>query len=197
MGVGVLIGRSGSGSSKLASAPAQVISVATPGTPGIGTSTTSSSPAAFTGDWPAGTDGYTVQLQTLPQTGTLPSAVAAAKAAATTKGAPQAGALQSSEYSSLPVGNYVIYSGVYPKKTEAEKALASLRKSFPAASVVKVASGSGASAHGATGSKASSSGLGSSPSKPAPPAVVQNLRSGNGGSYEQKSKSLPNVISTG
>jgi hypothetical protein len=44
----------------------------------------------------------------------------------------------------------------------------------------------------------SSSGVGSTPGKPAPPATLQNLRTGGSGqSYEQKSKNLPNVVSTG
>ena len=42
------------------------------------------------------------------------------------------------------------------------------------------------------------SGTGSSITKPAPPSAAQNLRSGGSGqSYEQKSKNLPNVVSTG
>jgi hypothetical protein len=44
---------------------------------------------------------------------------------------------------------------------------------------------------------ATSSGVGSTPSKPAPPAVLKNLRKGGGGSYEQKSKNLPDVVETG
>jgi hypothetical protein len=40
-------------------------------------------------------------------------------------------------------------------------------------------------------------GTGSSITKPAPPSAAQNLRSGSGQSYEQKSKNLPNVVSTG
>jgi hypothetical protein len=41
-------------------------------------------------------------------------------------------------------------------------------------------------------------GVGSSITKPAPPSAAQNLRSGGSGqSYEQKSKNLPNVVSTG
>jgi hypothetical protein len=40
--------------------------------------------------------------------------------------------------------------------------------------------------------------VGSSITKPAPPSAAQNLRSGGSGqSYEQRSKSLPNVVSTG
>ncbi|HEX4838317.1 MAG TPA: hypothetical protein VFV03_07340 [Solirubrobacteraceae bacterium] len=41
-------------------------------------------------------------------------------------------------------------------------------------------------------------GTGSSITKPAPPSAAQNLRSGGSGqSYEQRSKNLPNVVSTG
>ena len=45
--------------------------------------------------------------------------------------------------------------------------------------------------------KVESPGVGSSPSKPAPPSVLKNLRTGSGQSFEQKSKNLPNVVSTG
>lgn len=41
------------------------------------------------------------------------------------------------------------------------------------------------------------SGSSSSSGNHAAPPVIQNLRSGKGQSYEQKSKSLPNVVSTG
>jgi hypothetical protein len=54
--------------------------------------------------------------------------------------------------------------------------------------------GASASKHSAT---KGATGVGSSPSSPAPPSVVKNLRKGGGQSYEQKSKNLPNVISTG
>lgn len=40
-------------------------------------------------------------------------------------------------------------------------------------------------------------GVGATPGKPAPPTVLKNLRTGSGQSYEQKSKNLPNVVSTG
>lgn len=47
-------------------------------------------------------------------------------------------------------------------------------------------------------SKPAAGGVGSVPSKPAPPSTLQNLRTGGSGqSYEQKSKALPNVVSTG
>ena len=151
--------------------------------------------AAFSDDWPAGTSGYTVQLQTLPQTGTAVSAVEGAKTAASAKGAKGVGALKSEDFSSLTAGHYVIYSGVYRKRAEAAKALAGLRKSFPTASVIHVSSGhAGASSEGAGTSGAS--GGGSSLSKPAPPSVLPSP-SKKGKSYEQESKNLPNVVSTG
>ena len=46
-------------------------------------------------------------------------------------------------------------------------------------------------------SEAAPPGTGSSLSKPAPPSVVEHERGGSGQSYEQKSKNLPNVVSTG
>jgi hypothetical protein len=197
MGVGVLIGRASG--SKQAATPAQTISVATgavsPPTSGA------SDASALTDDWPAGTNGYTVQLQRLPQASTRTSAVQAAKAAASAKGAKGVGALKSEDFSSLTAGNYVIYSGVFHKKAEAKKALKDLRKGFPAASVIKVSSSGSGSGSGVT-SPATSTGVGS-PSHPAPPSVVEHLNSpkgkgGKGGkSYEEESKNLPNVISTG
>jgi hypothetical protein len=202
MGVGVLIGRSG-GSSKAGSAAPQVISVSAPTSSAAGTGATAGE-ASFTSDWPTGTDGYTVQLQTLPR-GTQASAVEAAKSAATTKGAKEVGALKSEEFTSLSGSDYVIYSGVDHKKAEAEGALSGLKKDFPAAKVISVSngggsgssgSGSSSGAAGAAGSNGGSSGVGSSESHPAPPSVLNN-GSKKGKSYEQESKNLPNVVSTG
>jgi hypothetical protein len=191
MGVGVLIGRAGG--SKPVQGAAQVITVPSPG---AGTATPAAT-ESFTSDWPPGTIGYTVQLQALPQAGTPISAVQAAKAVASAKGAKSVGALKSEEFRSLPSGNYVIYSGVYHKKAEAEKALKGLRKSFPGASVISVSSrGSGSAAGSGSTPGGSSSGSGSNLSNPAPPTVLES-KPKKGQSYEQKSKNLPNVISTG
>ena len=65
---------------------------------------------------------------------------------------------------------------------------------FPAAA--KSASAAAAAAAAAK-HKAKEPGVGATPSKPAPPTVLKNLRTGSGQSYEQKSKNLPNVVSTG
>jgi len=192
MGVGVLIGRSGA--SKQSAPAAQVISVAS----GAATGTSGAAEASFSGEWPSGTSGYTVQLQTLPATGTALSAVAAAKAAASAKGAKAVGALKSDEFSSLTAGSFVIYSGVYHNRAEAEKALGALKKSFPSAAVIHVSnSGSSAGAPGGGGSSSGGGGVGSSPTKPAPPSVLEGLKGAKGKSYEEKSKNLPDVVETG
>jgi len=193
MGVGVLIGRANA--PKQASAPAQVITVAGPGGAGA---TTTPTEATFTDDWPSGTSGYSVQLQTLPQSGTTVSAVEAAKSAASAKGAKAVGALKSGDFSSLGAGNFVIYSGEFHKKAEAEKALAGLRKSFPAASVIHVSNGgSTGGGTGSSGGGSSSSGGGSSQSHPAPATVLKSLEHVKGKSYEERSRNLPNEVETG
>jgi hypothetical protein len=196
MGVGVLIGRAGG--SKQSAAPAQVISVGS--TPSGSTPSGAAEGSSFTDDWPAGTSGYTVQLQALPQASTQVSAVQAAKSSASAKGAKGVGALKSEDFG-LPAGNFVIYSGVYHKKAEADKALTGLQKSFPGASVVKVTSGaskaSGGGAAGAGSTPSSSAPPSSSLSHPAPPTAVEKLKSKSGKSYEEESKNLPNVVETG
>jgi len=191
MGVGVLIGRSGN--AKPSPAPAQVITVGSvAGGAGTGASET------FTSDWPAGSTGYTVQLQTLPLAGTTVAAVQAAKSAASAKGATGVGALKSDEFSSLTAGNYVIYAGIETTKKGAEKVLASLKAKFPGASVIHIASGAASSGAGGKPAGASSSGSGGgSLAKPAPPSVLENLQTSKGKSYEEKSKNLPNVVETG
>jgi hypothetical protein len=190
MGVGVLIGRSGS--PKSSSAPPEVVSVAS--TPTGSGATTAAPEATFSSDWPAGTHGFTVQLQTLPQSGTTAAEVAAAKASDGAKGAPSVGALKSEEFSSLTGSAYVIYSGVYHQRGEASKALSSLRKSFPAAKVIEVSN----KGSGGAGSSSSSSTSHVSITHPAPPTVLNKLKNAKKGkSYEEESKNLPDVVETG
>jgi hypothetical protein len=184
MGVGVLIGRSSS--PKQSAAPTQVISVASPTSTASGSNGTGE--ASFAGDWPSGSRGYTVQLQTLPESGTSVSAVEAAKTAAMAKGAKAVGALKSEEFSSLSAGSYVIYSGVFHKKPEAEKALVGLKKSFPGAKVIEVSNGS------ATGSSGPSTGAGSSSTPGTPAKVAPGLKGVKGKTYEEKSKNVPNEV---
>jgi hypothetical protein len=184
MGVGVLIGRAGA--PKQSAAPAQVITVSSPSS---GAASTPAAEASLTGDWPSGTTGYTVQLQTLPQSGTALSAVESAKSAASAKGAKAVGALKSEEFASLTSGSYVIYSGVYRNKSEAQKALAGLRKSFPGAKVIEVSNGGSSSSPSRPGSPGSSSS-----GKGHPASVSPDLKSVKGKTYEEKSKNVPNEV---
>jgi hypothetical protein len=139
---GVLIGR-GSGEPKQVVAAAQkpqVITVA----PSAGTAAAAQPKAKFTSDWPAGKHGYTVRLKALPKDGTDVAAVDAAKSQAEGKGAADVGALDSDDYESLDPGSYIVYSGVFKKRNEADRALAGLKKRFPGAKVIKVSDTAGA-----------------------------------------------------
>ena len=150
--IGVLIGRNGS-DDNAAPAPIVQVGTGTASTTGSGpastqstspgdTSTPGGSAGAITSEWPAGTDGFTVQISTVPKSDATPAAVDAAKQAAASTGAADAAVLDSDLYSSLPAGNYVIYSGVYDSKDSAAVALKGLSKDFPSASVIEVSGGS-------------------------------------------------------
>jgi hypothetical protein len=191
MGVGVLIGRSGGGTAKSAPA-AEVVTVA-----GAGTAGGSSAEESFSDDWPSGKKGYTVQLQALPVEGTTVAAVSQAKTAAAGKGAGSVGALKSEDFPSLATGNYVIYSGVYHKRAEAQKALGSLKRSFPGAKVVDVSEKSPQTSSRGAGSTEGPGGSGSDLNHPAPSSVLEGETKSKGKSFEEKSKNLPDVVSTG
>lgn len=145
LGLGVLIGSLGSDDPQpvQASRP-QVITVA------AATGATTAQ-AAFTSDWPDGKDGYTIQLQSLPKDGTDVAAAQAAKSAAESKGAPDVGALDSDEFSSLDSDSYLVYSGVFDSRKRATRELRGLKKDFPGARVVKVSAGGGLASSGDAG----------------------------------------------
>lgn len=88
-------------------------------------------------DWPADTDGWTVQLQALPGSSDA-TTVDAAKADAEAQGAQDIGALISDDYASLPPDKVIVYSGVFDDKAAAQKALDGLGKDFKDAKVVQV-----------------------------------------------------------
>ncbi len=157
--------------------------------------------STFTSDWPASRSGYTVQLSTLPSIQHRGRRDGRQGAPRRAKGAPAVGALASSEFSSLPSGSYVIYSGVYHSAGEAQKALARLRAKFPAAKTIHVSGGgsrgggsSGSSSNG--GSSGGSSHGGGSLSHPAPSSTLKSLK-GKGKNYVEASKNLPDVVETG
>jgi hypothetical protein len=201
--VGVLIGR-GNGSSPT-QAPAPVVQVGGAGadTPSGGGRSVNTSAGTVTSDWPAGKEGYTVELGTLPKQGTTADQVDAQKSALESKGATQVGVLDSDKYTSLPSGNYVLYSGVYTAKADATKALAKLKGKFPDAKVVQVSTkgssgGGSAAAPGASGG-GSLTGGGSGSSKgtvTASKADLKNLQNTSGQAYENAIKHIPDTIKT-
>ena len=76
--------------------------------------------------WPAGRDGYTVVLASVPQN-SRPAALERARAARDA-GLEQVGVLTSSRYPSLHPGYLVVFSGVYPTLNAARAASAEARE---------------------------------------------------------------------
>ncbi|MBJ7331860.1 MAG: zinc ribbon domain-containing protein [Solirubrobacteraceae bacterium] len=144
-------------------------------------------PVAFVSDW-SGDDGWTVQLQALPKDGTDPAAVAAAKAAATAKGAPDVGALDADEYASLDGGEYLVYSGTFPSKKAAQAAAKELKTDFPDAKAVEVSTSADSAGDAAAGST----------DKPdeASPEELNKLENSSGDDYVKQSKKLKDTTVT-
>jgi hypothetical protein len=135
--IGVLLGRSGDESDT--APPVVTVTTEAQTTPSQETGT------SVVSEWPAGTDGWTVQLATLPKSDTTSTDVEASRAELTGKGALDVSVLDSDVYPSLPPGDYVIYSGVYDSQQQATKAQRQLGSGFSDAQVVEV-SAAGSSA---------------------------------------------------
>lgn len=148
--------------------------------------------AEFTEDWPAGESGWTVQLEALPKSDSDPAAVDAAKSEAESGGATDVGALDSDGYSSLKPGNYVIYSGVFTgkgAKDKAQAALKKLKKDFPDAKVVEVASAD--AAFGVAGE------LPEEKVETVDDNALEDLEGATGLEQQKKSAQLPDTLGTG
>jgi SPOR domain len=147
LGLGVLAGVVLAGDDEqqpVAARPPVVNVTVPPATAGAATPKEQAAPAepvSFTSDWPAGREGWTVQLEALPKDSTDAAAVQAAEDDATAAGAADVGALDSSQHPSLEPGDYIVYSGVYDSRERARDALADLREEFPDAKVVDVGTG--------------------------------------------------------
>jgi hypothetical protein len=103
---------------------------ATTGAP-VTTAPPVTTPPSSAGGWPAGHSGYTNVLQSIPQSAGRSQADAKARAA-TAAGLPQVGVLDSSNYSSLHGGYFVVFSGIYSSPTQAAAALTSVHaRGFP------------------------------------------------------------------
>jgi hypothetical protein len=125
----------------------QTITIAPPTTTTIPTTTLGTTTFGTTGTttqfggtttWPAGQDGFTIVLKSVPVSEGRAEADAAAQQART-NGLPQVGVLNSSNYSSLTPGYYVAFSGIYSSENQATSALPNARsKGFPTAYVREV-----------------------------------------------------------
>ena len=174
--IGVLIGRSNSDDS-----PQPIVQVGTGSTTTTATSGSGGGgPASeITSEWPAGTNGYTVQLSALPKAGATSASVDAAKRSALSSGASAASVLDSDLYPSLPPGNYIVYSGVYDSSKEADAGLAQLGDGFPDASVIHVsAKGSSIPQAGDTSTSPDLGGVNGDTTIPSDPAAVPGADTG-------------------
>jgi hypothetical protein len=77
--------------------------------------------------WPRNENGWTIVHDSYPKTNGRPSALQTASKAAHS-GLNQVGVLDSSLYASLQPGYYVVFSGVYPAKADADAAVATARQ---------------------------------------------------------------------
>lgn len=177
LGVGVLIGRSGSNGEQVASKPTVVRVGGTGAAPAAGGTAKQASNTTVKSDWPANKEGWTVQLQQLPKDDA--SKVAAAKDSAKSKGAPDVGLIDTDSFESLPPGNFIVYSGQYASKAKAAAALSKLKKDFPGAKVIHI----GASAPTISGAKAQ-----------ADKQAVQSLQNLSGSDYAKQSRKLPDTL---
>jgi hypothetical protein len=89
-------------------------------------------------EWPPGQSGYTVVLLSLPESGGQGPAVRAGQQA-NGAGLPEVGVLNSSDFSSLHPGYYVVFSGIYNSLDEARSALDTARASYPQAYTRQIA----------------------------------------------------------
>ncbi len=88
-------------------------------------------------DWPAGQDGWTITLASLPLTGGRQAAVGRARDARD-RGLPVVGILDSSQYASLHPGYWIVFTGLYTSEAEATSALQPARAFAKTANVRRI-----------------------------------------------------------
>jgi hypothetical protein len=89
-------------------------------------------------EWPPGQTGYTIVLASLPESAGRAAAVSAGQNASEA-GLSEAGVLNSSDYSSLHPGYWVVFSGIYDTLDEARSALDTARGTYPQAYTRQIA----------------------------------------------------------
>lgn len=88
-------------------------------------------------EWPAGEDGWTIVLASVPQAEGRRVAVARARQARA-RGLSTVGIIDSSRYASLHPGYWVVFSGIYASQAEATSALERARRAVRTATVRRV-----------------------------------------------------------
>lgn len=115
---------------------------ATGGFATVPTSSTLPAPEGSAGgivDWPAGEDGWTIALASVPQTRGRLAAVARTREARKS-GLSPVGILDSSRYASLHPGYWVVFAGIYTSEAEATSALEPARRFARTATVRRIVS---------------------------------------------------------
>lgn len=149
--------------------------------------------------------GYSIELQTLPGSGTSAAKVAAAEGKARAHGATAVGLISQTDFKltpAPPTGDYVIYSGQFTSSAAAATALAKLKHAFPSAQVIAVRSATAAaapapvlsstqygSAHQVSGFKPSTSQLNQGGQ------IVNQESKETNGNYTKSQQGLPDAIS--
>jgi hypothetical protein len=87
--------------------------------------------------WPQGQNGWTIVLASIPQSSGRAGATGAARKASAA-GLTEVGVLNSSDFSSLHAGYFVVFSGVYSSEQEAKSALDTAKSSYPQAYVRQI-----------------------------------------------------------
>lgn len=127
------------------------------GTTGTTTTPTTGATGGSLTTWPAGRNGYTIVLASVPTSQGRSKADAAGRRALNA-GLTQVGVLDSSDFTSLRPGYYVTFSGIYTTLNQAEGGLTTARGAgFPLAYVREIRG----TAAGGTGSGLGSGGPGS------------------------------------
>jgi len=111
-------------------APTTVNTATLPSAPEPGTTSPKPKPGASRNgrlSWPANENGWTIVLVSYPKVNGRPAALDTAKRAAKA-GLNRVGVLDSSRYASLQPGYFVVFTGVYGSKTDADAAVATARQ---------------------------------------------------------------------
>ncbi|HMJ00311.1 MAG TPA: hypothetical protein VK488_10800 [Gaiellaceae bacterium] len=87
--------------------------------------------------WPQGQNGWTIVLKSIPQSAGRAAALSEARKASAA-GLSDVGVLDSSKFSSLHSGYWVVFTGVFNNQTDAQGGLRTARSSYPQAYVRQI-----------------------------------------------------------